>query len=378
MNWTGIMVALPGILLGALPAVAHQPDTSYLNIQVGETAIDASYLSDVITLQRILPRLDADGDGDLSRDEAEDGRAAIEVYFREHVVLEVDGRPAAWGESRPLIWPNPDLSPIRAADWHQLLIEFPFRKPVTDPPERLEVRGNVFAELGVEHRILGEFWAGSENLVRDPLILTGADPVCRFEVAEALAREGKLSQKAALPAAPNLEAVVQSGIAEAVRPVRLLLLLALLIAAGPGARQMLRTVVWFALALIAVTIPIGLAGLALPLRAVEMAIAMTAGIAALGNLRSHPIPPGWLAIGCGVIHGLGLGARVREASLAPLRPVDCLLPFLAGVAGVVILASTITAFVLMAMGAWNKGNIVSRAISLASLMGVLGLVWWGL
>jgi hypothetical protein len=146
------------------------------------------------------------------------------------------------------------------------------------------------------------------------------------------------------------------------------LVLALLIAAGPGARQMLRAVVWFALALIAVTIPIGLAGLALPLRAVEMAIAMTAGIAALGNLRSHPIPPGWLAIGCGVTHGLGLGARVREASLAPLRPVDCLLPFLAGVAGVVILASTMTAFVLMAMGAWNKGNIVSRAISLASLL----------
>src|SRR5262245_52500020 len=92
------------VVLVALTASAHNPDTSYCKVAITSKEVLCKFTYDFLTLQR-MATLDANGDGQISRAELEAGFPAIIRFLRDKVYLDLNQREAEFAEADPMVWP---------------------------------------------------------------------------------------------------------------------------------------------------------------------------------------------------------------------------------------------------------------------------------
>lgn len=355
---------------GSVPG--HQPDTSHLTLRIGGSGIDAVFAADVATLQRLAPRLDADGDGGISRDEGEASRAAVATYLREHLFLDVDGGEVLWGDPQPLGWPMPDLAPIPQAEWHQMLLSYPFHLPGKALPGEVQVTCDVFIELGLTHKVIGEFQI--LDAVKHPVVFTLEEPDYRFNVGQALAKAPVRLPPPTITPALSAGRLFRRGLDASSRPATLLLVLTLLLAAPPG-----RASGWlaiFMLGLLLTSLPMTLLGVPFAARWLHLGQAVSLMSVSALNLRPTPSRPQRpeLALVCGLLQGICFAAANRESCLSPGTAVPCLAAFQAGTTTGLTCAALFLTTILTLLGAWRPGSLLPKATSAAALLCGAGLL----
>lgn len=353
-------------------APGHQPDTSHLTLRIGGSGIDAVFAADVATLQRIVPRLDGDGDGGISRDEGEASRAGVAMYLREHLFLDVDGRAVPWVDPQPLGWPMPDLAPIPQAEWHQMLLSYPFHLPGKALPGEVQVTCDVFIELGLTHKVIGEFQI--LDAVKHPVVFTLEEPDYRFDVGQALARAPVRPPPPHLTPALPAGQLFRRGLEAASRPATLLLVLTLLLAAPP--RRASGWLATFILGQFLTAIPMTLLGVPFAAPWVHLGLAVSLMSVSALNLRPNPSRsqrPG-LALVCGLLQGISFAAGNRESCLSPGTALPCLVAFQAGTTTGLTCAALLLTAILTLLGAWHPGSLLPKASSAAALLCGAGLL----
>ena len=65
---------------------AHNLDTSYARVSIGLHEVEFKFTYDLLTLERIT-KLDADGNGEISRSELAASAATIQKFLRNHIYL---------------------------------------------------------------------------------------------------------------------------------------------------------------------------------------------------------------------------------------------------------------------------------------------------
>ncbi len=136
-------------------ALAHNPDTSYLRLEVTDKATSIRLSYDIITLLAVVPGLDADGDKSVSKEELTAADPAIRQYLREKVSVAADNSEPSLGQALPLIWPEDRPEAIPQVDYHQVVFHFPFRLEQA-PPDLIAIDFAVFPEFGERHMILSQ------------------------------------------------------------------------------------------------------------------------------------------------------------------------------------------------------------------------------
>ena len=103
-TWVGTFVGVMGLLVAG-PADAHQPDTSYARFKVTRDSFTAKFSYDLSTLQRIVPKLDANGDYQVTAAELQAQVPAVFAFLQKHVRLEINGAATDFGEPQPVAFP---------------------------------------------------------------------------------------------------------------------------------------------------------------------------------------------------------------------------------------------------------------------------------
>lgn len=404
----GAVVAAIMVLMAVPVRVeAHQADTSYLKLEVANDAIETRFSFDVVTLLRIVPGLDGDGDGKVTIAEVEAARPEIDAYLRERVFLDLESGEADWGAQRPLRWPLEDGSAIVRAEWHQHLIHFPFRREHARTPGHLSVTYDVFVELGSVHKILSDIGSGEW---REAVVFSQFEPDYLFDVEYARRAAGEPAMPGGV--ADPLGTVTGLGPGfevggKAIEPARsgarsgmgrffrlgvehiflgfdhILFLLALIIVSR--LRQVILIVTAFT---VGHTVTLILATLDVvnpPVRWVEAAIAATIVYVAMENLvRKGGGAHRWvLSLGFGLVHGFGFAAMLRHLELPRDGLVKGLLAFNLGVeAGQIMIVLALAPFLAL-LARWKyaaSGRVAVSVVILACGLGwladrVFGLGW---
>jgi hypothetical protein len=101
---------LPFVLLAWIlrpSAHAHPADQSEMQVKPAPHALEVRFTFNLLTVTKCV-QVDADGDPKLSVDELKATEPVFTKYLNEHIHLEVNQKPAAWGEKAVFsyLWPN--------------------------------------------------------------------------------------------------------------------------------------------------------------------------------------------------------------------------------------------------------------------------------
>ena len=268
-------------------------------MEITPRLITFKFTYDVTTLQRIT-KLDADGNGQISRAEFETGSPAIERFLRAHVFLDFNQREAGFGPVDPPTWPADAGEAIPENDYGQRLLTFTFRNPVLSAPEDVALTFDFFGELGERHNVLGVFtWNGHE----DDVIFTRFEPDYLYDtgyrasLSDQIAQYFKLGVKHIFLGYDHIA-----------------FLLALLFV-----KRFVDLVKVITAFTVAHTLTLALAVLQivkLPPQLVEIGIAATIMYVAAENLWVTSTRHRWmLTFGFGLVHGFGFANVLRELGL---------------------------------------------------------------
>ena len=348
------------LLLAPLAARAHNPDTSYARVTLGEHEVHFRFTYDLFTLQKIVS-LDVDRDGRTTRAELQRGLPEIHTFLRRHIAVDLDDTSADFGTPTGFVWPPDSGDAIAEADYHTAngLIHFDFVRPVADTPENIVLAFRFIAPLSERHTVLGAFLCGGAThevtftrFEPDYDYVTGYEP----------------------PLWKRLGQFLRLGLAHIFLGYdHLCFLLALVVASR--FRELVKIVTSFTVAHSLTLILAALDIVRLPVRLVETSIAATIVYVAVQNLRGAPTERRWLlTFGFGLIHGFGFANVLGEMNLPTTGLVRCLLSFNVGVE-LGQLAFIAAAFPCVA---WlRRGKHERRAISAISLfLALFGAAWF--
>ncbi len=355
-------------LLPAAAAFAHNPDTSYARCIAADDHIDVRLTYDVFTLEKIVD-LDADHDQRLTRAELKAGTPAIQRFLRDHVVVEVDGRPAALGDGLDPIWPDGAGDALSAPDWHAAssLISFPFRHRVETPPREIALTFTFFPQLGARHVVLAVFEHGTGRT--EEVTFTEAEPDYLFDTGYASVPS---RSDETIPAA--LGRFLRLGILHIFLGYdHICFLLALIVVSRLG--ELVKIVTSFTVAHSITLILAALKFVTLPGRVIECGVALTIVYVAAENLWRKQISHRWiLTFFFGLIHGFSFANVLAGLGLPREATVRCLLSFNVGVE-IAQLAIVLMAFpVVLMMGKWRHATGARAAVSI--VVGLFGLGWF--
>ncbi len=313
-KFAGLLVAL---LLAPLAARAHNPDTSYARVTIGEHEIAFRFTYDLFTLEKVAA-LDADRDGRISRAELSRGLPAIHAFLRRHIAVDLNDEPADFGTPTGLVWPPEAGDAIAAADYHTAsgLIHFDFRRPIDEPPENIVLAFRFIAPLSERHTILGSF---DHRDAKHEVTFTRFEPDYDYVTGYEPPLWKRLAQ------------FFRLGVWHIFLGFdHLCFLLALVLASR--FRELVKIVTSFTVAHSVTLILAALDVVRLPVRLVESGIAATIVYVAVQNLRGAPTERRWLlTFFFGLIHGFGFANVLGEMNLPTTGLVRCLLSFNLGV-----------------------------------------------
>jgi len=304
-------------LLAPFVAHAHNPDTSYARVTVGEHEIAFRFTYDLFTLEKVAA-LDADHDGRISRAELSRGLPAIHAFLRRHIAVALNDELADFGAPTGLVWPPEAGDAIAATDYHNAsgLIHFDFRRPIDEPPENIVLAFRFIAPLSERHTILGSF---DHRDAKHEVTFTRFEPDYDYVTGYEPPLWKRLAQ------------FFRLGVWHIFLGYdHLCFLLALVLASR--FRELVKIVTSFTVAHSVTLILAALDVVRLPVRVVESGIAATIVYVAVQNVRGAPTERRWLlTFFFGLIHGFGFANVLGEMNLPPTGLVRCLLSFNLGV-----------------------------------------------
>jgi len=306
----------------AVSAFAHNPDTSYVRVEIGPRLVTFKFTYDLTTLQRIT-RLDTDGDGKITRAEFEAGVPAIHRFIRAHIFLDLNQREAEFGEMEPSPWPADATDGIAEREYGQRLLSCTFRNSVLSQPEDIALTFDFFGELGERHNVLGVFVCDGHE---DDVIFTRFEPDYLYDtgyrapVSDQLAQHFKLGVKHIFLRYDHIAFLL------ALMFVKRFVDLIKVITAFTAAHTLT-----LALAVLQIV--------KLPPQLVEIGIAATIMYVAAENLWVTSTRHRWmLTLGFGLVHGFGFANVLRELGLPSSGLARSLVSFNLGVeAGQVVI-----------------------------------------
>jgi hypothetical protein len=355
-----VVALLAGLVLAPLVTRAHNPDTSYARVVIGEREIAFRFTYDLFTLQKVTA-LDADRDARISRAELQRGLPAIHAFLRRHIAVGLDDKVADIGQPVDFVWPPDAGDTIAEADYHTAngLIHFNFRRAADDTPQNVVLMFRWIAPLTVRHVVLGSFdYRGASHEVTFTRFEPDYDYVTGYEPS--LGR--------------RLWQFLRLGIAHIFLGYdHVCFLIALLLVSRFG--ELIKIVTAFTVAHSLTLILAALEIVTLPTRLVETAIAATIVYVAIENIRGAPTKHRWLlTFVFGLIHGFGFANVLGEMGLPTTGLVRCLLSFNVGVE-LGQLAIVLAAVPLVAL--MRKSKHERRiTIALSLLLGVFGAAWF--
>lgn len=307
-------LALCFLIALALRASAHTLDTSYCRVLITAHEVTFKFTYDLLTLQRITP-LDANGDGQISREELAAATGVLQNFIRQHVYIDLNQREAEFAEADPPTWPE-HTEAIRSEEYGQRLTTLTFRNPVLSAPEDVTLTFDVFESLGAGHTVLGAFvWKGHE----DEVIFTRFEPDYLYDTGYCAPVGQQVAQYLQLGVKHIFLGYDHIAFLLALLFVRRLLDLLKIITAFTAAHTL--TLALSVLQIVRV-----------PPSLVEVGIAVTIMYVAAENLlTSEPARRWLLTFGFGLVHGFGFANVLRELGLPSSGLARSLLSFNMGV-----------------------------------------------
>ena len=387
------LFAMAALALIPATAQAHNPDTSYLRIRLTPEALETEFVFDVVTLVKIVPPLDADGDHKLTRAELAAKAPEIVAFLREYVPIELNGDLSDWGTAAPVGWPPDVGDSIAEQDYHaaKSLIPFTFRKPLGQMPEDLWLEFRFFHRVGSQHSVIG---AISQPGRDEEVIFREFEPDYFYDTGF---KSPAPDPTAAATATPNAAAEAanpprRTAESSAWRTTRqffvlgvehiflgydhILFLLALIVVSR--FRDLVKIVTSFTVAHTITLILATLEVVQVNRDWVEIAIAATIVYTAVENFWIRPGDAAgsrrWmLTFAFGLIHGFGFAGVLRELGLPSTGLVRALLSFNVGVeAGQLAIVGALY-MPVMAMRKWRHGLTAQRVVSAG--IALCGLGW---
>ena len=350
------------LVAGHTSAFAHNPDTSYAQVKFTDSQISTRLTYDLFTLEKIT-KIDADGDGKITRDELRRATPAIEKFMRAHVHLELNGLKTDLGKLGELGWPSGQSDVIRATDWNSTdgLIHFPFTKDVVETPQTLALAFDVFDRFGPQHSVLGTFAGGGQPL---EISFSQTEPDYLFDTGFV----------------PSLASRLLRFLELGVKHIFLgydhfCFLLALIVVSR--FRELIKIVTAFTIAHTLTLILTATQIVTLPMRLVEAGIALTIVYVALENLWIKSTNKRWrLAFCFGLVHGFGFANLLQQLGLPPSGLIRPLVSFNVGVElaqlGIVLALLPVSVW----LAQWQHGAKIKNAVSFAIFL--LGLGWFSI
>jgi len=375
------------VLASALAVLAHNPDTSYARIEIGERSIKSRLTYDIFTLLRITP-LDDNADQQISRSELTAHLPQVEEFLREHIGLAVDGdaEDDDLGEFSRFVWPPDTGDAIKEADYHAAtgLIIFEFAKAVEYTPEVVSLRFYFFNRLNDRHSVLGVFAFKGEEY---ETVFTKFYPI--FEYVTGFERPPPAEAPPGVaPETPPPAARQQTrhSVAESMWRFfkmgvehifigydHICFLIALIVVSK--FRDVVKIITSFTVAHSITLILAALDVVRLSSRLVETCIAATIVYVAIENLWVKDTRHRWmLTFFFGLVHGFGF-ANVLSG-LNPQREglIRCLLSFNVGVEVGQLAIATLLLPLALGLAHWKHGPKAAKGISLA--LAAFGLAWF--
>ena len=366
------------------PALAHNPDTSYLHVAISSNLVEFKFTYDIVTLLKITD-LDRNKDGQLTHEELDSGATVIGEFLRDHIYLEVNGEDVEAGAASPPSWPDDAPDGIGKKDFHQRLISFTFRNPVKALPSEVALTFDFFGELGDRHTVLGTFVQGRHE---HAVVFSRFEPDYLYDVsfANESAPAANVETNAAAKVATSRRSSAQESTASHIQRFlklgvehiflgydHILFLLGLIVIGRFW--DLVKIVSSFTVAHTITLILAALQVVSLPSRLVETAIAGTIVYVAAENIwRKEPQHRWMLTFAFGLIHGFGFANVLRGMELPTTGFVQCLLSFNIGVElgqlAIVLLVWPVIAWINRKSFAQNARKYFSGAILL------LGGAWF--
>lgn len=365
------------VLLWALwggDALAHPIGYSALYAEIDGDTIDVSYDLHPPTLVDVVPAVDADHDRHLDSKEATAALPAVEAYLSAHVrVVAADG---------PCVPATP--REYRLAADTRLFMKVRYRCPT--PPKALTWTVDLFMEDVGGHTVLGRFRSpagyvqhafSAPHRVLD--LTTAATPVAVSSAPTVAASTPPVdapTADSAKGALAWLGVFVGEGLAHILGGVDHLLFVLSLTLASRRARDLMWTITAFtaghsvSLALAALDV------LRVSPRLAEPAIALTIVWVAVENVRREDPPHrAWLALGFGLIHGLGFGSALRDLGMPTGGVLPALVGFNVGVelGQLVVIAPCVAALAMLR----SRTELLRTLVrGLSAAIAVFGAMWF--
>ncbi len=320
-------LGLAATLLCAAQAHAHQASDAYANVsESGGNTVIATLAVALKDIDLALPAVDADNNRELTWDELLAAMPDVQRWLGQHAVLTCT--VAAGGEpvARAPAWVHEALEERSSGVYARLRAELPCPNGAA-----LTMHYTLMRDLDPTHRLIIK--SGASGEARAAVLAPGAPPF----TLRAASRQGVETPPQA-SGWQTFRNFVPEGIHHLLTGYdHLAFLLALLLplslrrplpepaggapaSARMGLRELLWTVTAFTLGHSVTLVLASLGWTAVPIW-VEPAIAVSIGFSAWLNLYPQPwLRPRWLALGFGLVHGLGFANVMREADLsqAPL------------------------------------------------------------
>ncbi len=378
--------AIVPCLVFVLAAVthAHTTDTSYARVRIFDNRLEIRLTLDIFTLQRIVPDLDANHDGTLSRDELRQAAPAIRKFLRSHVGIELNESASDLGDAKDPFWPLDAADTIPGAAWHtnEALVSFGFDKSLVSPPKSVALLFDVFATLGERHSVLGVFEYRGHST---EAVFTVAEPDYLFDVAyaepgskgEAATDSGEVKQGASYRSNAD-DSPVWSYFKKGIEHIltgydHLCFLLALLVVSR--LRPLIVIISSFTIAHSITLLLAAFEVVRLPSRFIECSIAVTIIYVGVENICRTKFAHRWmLTFFFGLIHGFGFANSLEPQELPVQAKAKCLLVFNLGVEAGQLAVVLVLLPLSLALAKWRHGSVAKIAISAVVVM--LGLAWF--
>ncbi len=345
-------------LLFALPAAAHQEDTSYTRIQLEEGRITTVATFDLHVLGRLSP-IDLNGDELITAQELASAAPGVQAYLSARIGLAVDDGAPDLGTALAPVWPE-NVSSARSGDWSQTLVDFPFTREIGAHPELITLDYTTWPELGPTHTNLTSI--RQTGYAEQEIVFTEAEPDFDY-FSEAPASRWEQFGRFLRLGAEHIWAGLD----------HVLFLVALLVVSRLG--ELLQIITAFT---VAHSITLALAVLEiveLPSRWVEAGIAATIVWVAYQNLRGHGGAHRWrLTFAFGLVHGFGFAGVLRELELPAASLLRSLAAFNIGVelGQVALVASLFPVIALL-----RRTPVATSAMTgVSAAVGVAGIAWF--
>jgi len=343
-------------------AGAHVSDTSLLRVRVLPDKLQLEANVDLLTLNRVA-KLDADGDGLVTRAELLEAAPTLEEFFRQKLLLKFGGGNPSLGRAAAPEWQAPKEAAAEG-DLQSVHVNLGFEREVPPGTKGFRLESGVFETFGPAHNVI---FAVVEGDATQQAVLTLETPGLDYDFASQ-------DRAASTLETGGTTSLFRLGVSHILEGYDHLLFLLTLLVAAAGWRQMVGIITAFTAAH-SVTIGLAVFGVArLPEKLVECTIAASIAWVAAENLWQGGGRNRWRqTFAFGLVHGFGFAGALMELQLPREGLAWGLLLFNAGVeAGqLLVVAPLFPLLLLVRRMPW--GGLLPKVLSVAAL--AMALVW---